>query len=97
MIIRIVKMTFRPECTEEFLELFDKSKEKIRGFEGVRKLDLYRDNLHPSIFFTYSIWDDLNHLELYKRSELFKTVWSQTRALFAQKAEAWSVDKLHAL
>ena len=77
--------------------LFDKTKEKIRGFVGVRQLDLYRDNQNPNVFFTYSIWDNVSHLESYKRSELFKQVWSKTRSMFEQKAEAWSVDKLHSL
>ena len=90
-------MTFRPECEEDFLHLFDEIKERIRGFEGVQQLDLYRDNKHSNIFFTYSIWDELSHLELYRRSELFKNVWSKTRDLFEEKAEAWSVDKLHSL
>lgn len=94
MIIRIVKMTFRSECEEEFLSLFNANKEKIRGFEGVRQLDLYRENNQSNVFFTYSIWDDLHHLELYRRSELFKNVWSKTRVLFEEKAEAWSLDKL---
>ena len=97
MIIRIVKMTFRSECEEEFLSLFNENKEKIRGFEGVEKLDLYRENNRSNIFFTYSVWKDLHHLELYRRSELFKSVWSKTRVLFEEKAEAWSFDKLVSL
>ena len=79
------------------MQLFSENKEKIRGFEGVQQLDLYMDNVHSNIFFTYSIWDDLSHLELYRRSDLFKNVWSKTRDLFKDKAEAWSVDKLHSL
>jgi quinol monooxygenase YgiN len=90
-------MTFKHENVAEFLHLFDTTKEKIRGFEGVKQLDLYRDNKQSNIFFTYSIWDEMKCLEAYKRSELFKNVWSKTRALFEEKAEAWSVDKLHSL
>ena len=87
-------MTFKTECEEEFLRLFHSNKEKIRDFKGVKQLDLYRDNKHSNIFFTYSIWEDIQHLEAYRRSALFKNVWSKTRVLFEEKAEAWSVDKL---
>ena len=97
MIIRIVKMTFQENKTSEFQELFGKYKEKIRASEGVQQLELYRDVNQKNIFFTYSIWDNASHLEAYRRSELFKTVWTKTRSLFSEKAEAWSVDKMVSL
>ena len=97
MIKRIVKMTFQEEKVEEFQALFDKSKHLIRNFEGVQKLELYRDKQEDHIFFTYSIWSDTHSLEMYRRSELFKRVWTKTRALFKEKAEAWSVEKLVSL
>jgi quinol monooxygenase YgiN len=90
-------MTFIPEKVEEFQALFHDTKEHIRNFEGVQKLELYRDKHQDNIFFTYSVWDDLHHLDLYRRSELFKNVWSETRLKFREKAEAWSVDKLVSL
>ena len=94
MIIRIVKMTFQKEMVDKFQLLFDSKKELIRNFKGVAKLELYRDRNQPNVFFTYSEWEDIHHLEQYRRSELFKNVWSETRNMFAEKAEAWSVDKL---
>jgi len=97
MIIRIVKMTFQPEKIENFQSVFNQNKELIRGFDGVEKLELYRDKNQNNIFFTYSVWSDLHHLELYRRSELFKQVWTETRKMFLEKAEAWSVDKLISL
>ena len=97
MIIRIVKMTFQPEKIEDFQILFDQNKERIRAFEGIEKLVLYRDKNQNNVFFTYSIWKDLHHLEQYRKSELFKNVWTATRTLFLEKAEAWSVDKLISL
>ena len=97
MIIRIVKMTFQPEKVDDFQSVFNRSKERIRSFEGVEKLELYRDKNQGNIFFTYSVWKDLHHLELYRRSELFKNVWTETRKIFLEKAEAWSVDKLISL
>ena len=93
MIIRIVKMTFQENKVEEFQKLFDVQKEKIRNFEGVEKLELLREKNHSNIFFTYSIWTSESDLETYRQSDLFKEVWSQTKALFGEKAQAWTVNK----
>jgi heme-degrading monooxygenase HmoA len=90
-------MTFQPERIEDFLLIFDQNKERIRNFDGVEKLELFRDNNQNNILFTYSVWNDLHHLELYRRSELFKNVWTETRKMFLEKAEAWSLDKLISL
>jgi quinol monooxygenase YgiN len=97
MIVRIVKMTFEPSKTEAFQELFDQNKEKIRGFEGCSFLELYRDKNRGNIFFTYSYWENEDALENYRTSALFKEVWSETKKMFSDKPEAWSVDKVHSL
>ena len=94
MLVRIVKMTFEASRTEEFQELFDRNKEKIRGFSGCEHLELYRDKNNKNIFFTYSYWQDEEALENYRTSPLFKEVWSETKKMFAGKPEAWSVDKV---
>ena len=97
MIIRIVKMNFRPEEVGAFQENFEKNKEKIRAFEGCEGLQLLRDINHPSRFFTYSFWQSTDHLEAYRKSELFQGVWKFTKSLFANRAEAWSVNQLEHL
>ena len=97
MIVRIVKMTFQPEKLEDFHRIFGENKERIRNFDGVEKLELFKDNSRNNILFTYSVWTDLHHLEMYRRSELFKNVWTETRKMFLEKAEAWSLDKLISL
>ena len=94
MLVRIVKMTFQPSETEAFQELFQKNKEKIRGFEGCNFLELYRDKNEDNIFFTYSYWENEEALEKYRISTLFQEVWSDTKKLFSGKPEAWSVDKV---
>lgn len=94
MIVRIVKMTFEPSETEAFQELFQRNKEKIRGFEGCEFLELYRDKNNKNIFFTYSYWQNEDALEKYRVSPLFQEVWSETKKMFAGKPEAWSVDKI---
>ena len=94
MLIRIVKMTFEPAQVEAFQILFDTYKDRIKGSEGCHRLKLLRDNSSPNIFFTYSEWDNEESLNKYRYSDLFKTVWSQTKVLFSAKAEAWSLNEL---
>ena len=94
MIIRIVKMTFRPEEVTNFLQVFNASKQYIRTMEGCTHLELWNDIKAPNIFFTHSHWQTENDLNNYRNSELFKNVWSKTKLLFAEKPEAWSVNNL---
>jgi len=97
MFVRIVKMTFKKENIPLFKAVFEESKSVIRNFEGCSFLELYQDKKNESIFFTYSFWDEEIHLEEYRNSDFFKSVWSKTKVLFAEKAEAWSVDKIESL
>ncbi|TDU40296.1 hypothetical protein BXY82_2343 [Gelidibacter sediminis] len=94
MFVRIVKMSFEPSKIDAFLAYFATKKELIRGFEGCRFLELYRDKTNANIFFTYSYWEKESDLENYRQSELFKNVWATTKKMFNDKAEAWSVNKL---
>ena len=94
MITRIVKMTFKPEHVSVFLTQFERDKKHIRGFEGCLHLELLNDKNNPNIFFTYSKWQDESFLEKYRHSDLFSSVWKQTKILFAEKAEAWTVNSV---
>ena len=92
MIKRIVKMTFRPEAVDSFLQdVFEHSKARIRTFPGCRHMELLQAAAQPNVLFTLSIWDGEEDLERYRQSELFQTTWAKTKALFAEKAEAWTV------
>lgn len=93
MINRIVQMTFREESIDEFLALFNERKQLIRHFEGCSHLELWRDENKGNVFFTYSKWDSIQHLDHYRYSELFKDTWARTKALFADKPQAWSVSQ----
>ena len=93
MIIRIVKMTFMPEKVNDFLEVFNSSKHLIRNFEGCSRLELLNDINTHTVFFTYSYWESEEALNKYRNSELFASVWSRTKILFAAKTEAWSVQQ----
>ena len=93
-LIRVVRMTFRPEEVLAFLENFEAHKILIRNFPGCRHLELWRDENQKNIFITYSHWENEEALNQYRDSELFKSVWSFTRSLFSEKPQAWSTKKL---
>jgi quinol monooxygenase YgiN len=92
--IRIVKMHFSPENIDTFLEIFKKAHPKITLMPGCEGVNLLQDINRPGIMFTYSHWKDEDSLENYRRSELFQNTWTATKALFVEKAEAWSVEEM---
>ncbi len=93
MIIRIVQMTFQIDKIEAFTHLFEERKHIIKGFTGCTHLELWQDTTHNNIFFTYSHWNNESDLNHYRFSEFFKETWGLTKALFADKPQAWSVNK----
>lgn len=94
MLIRLVRMTFREDKLLDFQAIFDQSKHRIRAFPGCRHLELLNDPDHPAVRMTYSLWDSADALDAYRRSELFRTTWATTKALFAERAVAFSAERL---
>ncbi|MDX1476921.1 MAG: antibiotic biosynthesis monooxygenase family protein [Saprospiraceae bacterium] len=94
MLKRIVSMRFRAGEEERFLEIFASSRGQIRGFAGCQYLELLRDRHDPQRFFTISIWQDDAALQAYRQSRLFADTWAATKALFAERAQAWSTDSI---
>ena len=94
MIKRIVKMSFMPDKVEDFKNIFRANWKFIKGFEGCDHVELLQDKMNPSIFFTFSLWQSEEHLNAYRSSELFNRVWTDTKALFNDKPQAWSVKEL---
>ena len=94
MLIRIVKLTFKPENIPSFERIFNESKNGILAFEGCNMVELYQDLKNPCVFFTYSFWENESDLETYRASEFFKEVWGNTKKLFSERPEAWSVNKV---
>ena len=90
MLIRIVRMTFKPEEVEAFLAVFEGAKEKIRAVEGCCYLELWRDADQPNILMTHSHWENADALEAYRHSDLFKSTWAKTKPLFADRPQAFS-------
>ena len=93
----MVKMTFRDDAIEAFKAFFEERKHKIRNFEGCKHLELWQDNVHLNVFFTYSHWQDETALSHYRNSAFFRDTWQQTKQLFLEKAEAWSVNQVAVL
>ncbi len=87
-------MSFELEKVEKFKSIYELNWHKIKGFEGCLHVELLQDRSSPSIFFTYSNWESENHLNNYRDSILFKTVWASTKVLFNQKPEAWTLNVL---
>lgn len=94
MIIRVVRMTFSEETLPRFLEHFGKYKKRIRATPGCRHLELWADLDNPTIIYTYSHWKSVEHLDDYRKSELFGEVWKQTKVWFSEPPHAWSADRL---
>lgn len=93
-LIRVVRMTFRPEEVSAFLENFEANQTLIRNSPGCQHLELWQDLEKKNIFVTYSHWESEAALNQYRDSELFKSVWSFTKTLFSEKPQAWSTKKL---
>ncbi len=93
-LIRIVRLSFRPDAVPDFLANFELIKQQIRNSPGNRLLELYRDIDNPSVFFTYSYWDGPESLEAYRKSAVFNDVWAYTKTLFNEKPMAWSTTRL---
>lgn len=85
--VRVVRMSFRMDCTDRFVLLFEEKKGRIAGHVGCRFVYLLRCG---DTFFTISGWDRPEDLETYRTSALFRDVWKQTKSWLSEPAQAWS-------
>jgi quinol monooxygenase YgiN len=92
MILRLVKMEFRPEEVANFVALFERFRPEIANQPGCVSVCLLRDQQQPARFFTHSYWTSHEALEAYRHSATFAAVWPLTKALFASRPEAWSLE-----
>lgn len=93
MLIRIVRMHFTESGVEEFLQIFNQHKEAIRNMEGCSHLQLLKDLNDPNTYTTLSYWNDEECLNRYRQSELFGNVWGRVKTLFAERSQAFSLQK----
>jgi quinol monooxygenase YgiN len=97
MLIRIVRMNFRPDKITDFRVIFDESKHKIRAMAGCQHLELLQDLDQSNVLMTYSYWDSTEALNAYRHSDVFADTWARTKALFADKPLAYSVERLETI
>ncbi len=96
-LIRIVRLTLKPEKLDDFLLMFETIKTKIRKSDGCEHLELLQDAGFPNIVATYSLWRNEEALNAYRHSALFKEVWSETKTMFAAPPFAFSSHQLQVL
>ena len=83
MLIRLVRMTFRPDALDDFLVHFDRVSPHIRAFEGCTYLELWHGHRFSNICTTHSHWTGPDALEAYRRSDLFRSTWAEVKPFFA--------------
>jgi len=93
MLIRIVRMHFTEAGVDEFLDIFQANMNAIRAMEGCTHLELLKDPDAPLTYTTLSHWRDATCLEHYRQSELFGKVWGSVKTLFAERTQAFSLEK----
>jgi len=94
MIKRIVKLQIRPEEVDIFKSLFKQSKLIILSFDCYH-VECLQSIDDPSIFFTYSHWQSVDSLNVYRHSHEFAQIWKNTKALFGDRAQAWSTREVN--
>lgn len=95
MLIRTVRMTFRPDRLDDFLDgVFRPSAPKIRASPGCRHLALWQDARYPNVLTTFSHWDDEAALDAYRHGDLFRETWARTTPLFAAPPVAHSQSEI---
>jgi heme-degrading monooxygenase HmoA len=90
MIVRIVQLEIQPEFTQKFFSLYSSHKEMIKGNQGCISLQLLQSDENPNQLATLSHWESEEDLNHYRNSEFFRTLWSNVKPLFAEKAKAFS-------
>lgn len=89
MIKRIVKLHIRQEEQETFKAFFLQSRSTILSF-NCHHVECLQAIDEPNTFFTYSHWASVEALNEYRHSDEFAAIWKNTKALFGDRAEAWS-------
>ena len=96
MLLRTVRMTFRPDRLDAFHALFRDARPRIRAVDGCLRLELWADVRFPNVLTTYSEWASAEALEGYRQSDLFRTTWARTTPLFAAAPVAHSQRRVPA-
>ena len=94
MITRIVKLKFNHDFCREFEDVFKKNKTLIIQQKGCISVDMMKNIHQQNEYFTYSIWQSEDDLNIYRNTVLFNSIWKILKSNFSEKPEAWSLNKL---
>ena len=92
--LRIVKLSIKPESSEAFVSIFRNHRPKLLAFPGCQSLTLVRDFQVKHQFFTISEWLHQSDLEQYRKSTLFIDVWHKVKPMFQAKASVQNLEVL---
>ncbi|MDH3651032.1 MAG: antibiotic biosynthesis monooxygenase [Saprospiraceae bacterium] len=90
--IRLVKLTVKPDQIQTFKEIFHSNSKVIARQAGCSILELWQDQENPQIFYTYSQWQSADCLESYRASPFFGALWIKVKPLFEQGAQVWNLN-----
>ena len=93
MIVRIVRMHFRPEAKDMIWQRLVAQAPKVRNFPGCLYLALHQDAENPTIFYSISHWDSPSMLEAYRQDALFQEFWAEIKAHFMQPAQTFTLQE----
>lgn len=91
MIYRLVKLNFKLDTSNLFVDIFNEKYKQILSFPGCAQLEVWHDINDKNIVFTYSIWDSEEDLNNYRSSDFFNELWPTVKSLFKEKAEVWTL------
>ena len=87
-------MEFQEDKTGDFKRIFKRQKPFIENFKGCHSVKLYKDATKHNVFYTYSLWENLQALEEYRKSEIFRKTWEEVKTLFSGKPLAFSLEEV---
>ena len=91
-------MEVQPGLEATFFKTFEQVKSAIRAQEGCLSLEVLQGRRHSHITLcTISLWINEEALEQYRHSALFKSTWSAVKPLFANKAQAWTLNPIESI
>lgn len=93
MITRLVRLCFNDNYIEDFKTLFEQINDNIKDQPGCDSVILLQDVNRPNIFFTKSLWISESHLNQYRETEVFRSIWENIKPNFIEKPQAWSTQE----
>lgn len=96
-LVRIVRLSFKEEHLDDFLQFYSRVQSQIAAFEGCLEVQAFRDNEQPNVIYTISRWADAACLENYRQSDLFRDIWARVSPWFDEKPQAFSLIPLREL